>query len=361
MGRAFKSYDMTSRKADSPPDAKRLLEDSGPLLLPLDAPPGVPAFVPTAGLAGGHRQTAWAWMFPGKPVLARPTQRRLRLEDGDLIVLHDNSPDEWQRSDHVVLMMHGLCGSHQSGYMARLAARLTEVGVRTFRMDHRGCGAGAQLARNPYHAGRTEDLAAAIGMVERLCPGSPISVVGFSLSGNLLLKYLSEAPGRLPLSLFRAVAVCPPIDLHHCASALAQSQAGRRYDWYFTRRLISHVSHSPQWRDDLPLARVARPPRRLYEFDDLFTAPASGFRNADEYYAAASSKRGLAAIRVHTTILAAEDDPVVDADCFRDVQLPTNVTLCLTKRGGHLGFIGRRGVDPDQRWMDWRLMDWLLT
>lgn len=335
--------------------------DSAPFVLPLEQPPGIPAFQPARGLSSSHAQTLLGTLFSGSCSIAGTTARRVRLEDGDMIVLHDDCPNVWNRGDHVVLMLHGLCGSHQSGYMVRLTRRLNTLGVRTFRMDHRGCGAGLDLARKPYHAGRTEDLSTAVQTVERLCPGSPISLVGFSLSGNLLLKYLGQRPDRLPLSLFRAVAVCPPIDLQACTTRLQETTMGQRYDWYFTRKLVSQIADSPQWRDDVPLASSRRPPRRLYDFDDLYTAPASGFESADHYYEEASAVDVISRIRVHTTILASEDDPVVSPEPLKSVKLPPNLTLCLTKHGGHLGFIGRAGIDPDRRWMDWRLVDWLLT
>ena len=334
--------------------------DFRPSVLPDEALPGIPAFRPARGVSSPHLQTALATLFPGNIDIPGTMERRLRLDDGDLVVMHDDCPQGWQRGDHVVLMLHGLGGSHRSGYMVRLAARLHQRGVRAFRMDHRGCGAGSSLAKLPYHAGRVEDLAAAVKMVERLCPGSPISIAGFSLSGNLLLRYLGEFGADLPLSLFRAVAVCPPIDLHHCSSMLNASRIGQRYDLYFARRLLRQIANSTQWRDDVPLARVRRAPRRLYDFDELYTAPASGFESADHYYLQASSKPVIDQIRVHTTILMSQDDPVVSPKAFHGLQLPPNVTLCLTQHGGHLGFLGRKGVDPDRRWMDWRLMEWLL-
>ena len=335
--------------------------DSPGLALNGESLPAMPPFRPARGLRSPHAQTVWATLFPGLLPLTGTTERRLRLDDGDLVVLHDDCPQNWRRGDHVVLMLHGLGGSHRSGYMVRLAARLQDRGVRAFRMDHRGCGAGSSLARFPYHAGRTEDLAAAVNMVERLCPGSPISIAGFSLSGNLLLRYLGESLDSLPLSLFRAVAVCPPIDLQHCSSMLSSSRMGQRYDLYFARRLVRQLSNSTQWREDVPLARARRLPRRLYDFDELYTAPASGFESADHYYDQASSRPVISRIRVHTTILASTDDPVVSTQAFRGVELPPNVTMCLTRHGGHLGFVGRNGVDPDRRWMDWRLLEWLLN
>jgi len=306
-------------------------------------------------------QTLYATLRPLQRVIAGTVQRKLRFSDGDFAVLHDDRPDEWRRGDHVAVLLHGLAGCHSSGYMVRTAARLMARNVRVFRMDHRGCGAGRMLASNPYHAGRIQDLEAAIRMLERLCPGSPISIAGFSLSANLLLRYLGDDPPNLPLSLYRAVAVCPPIDLQHCVEKLSETRAGQRYDWYFARQLVTHIANTPQWRDDLPLALAQRPPRRLFDFDELYTAPASGFESAEHYYQTASARDHIRNIQVHTTVLVSEDDPLVSWSPWKNVRLPQNITLCVTQHGGHLGFVGRRGSDPDNRWMDWRVVDWLLN
>ncbi|MCH2200499.1 MAG: alpha/beta fold hydrolase [Fuerstiella sp.] len=321
---------------------------------------GVMPFVPASGLCGGHRQTLVGAFLTGSPVFHRTEQHRVRVSDDDFVVLHDDRPDDWICGHHVVLMLHGLSGCHGSGYMMRIAARLNCRGVRSFRMDHRGCGAGEGLAKHPYHAGRINDLHRAVAAIENLCPGSSISIVGFSLSGNLLLRYLGDRSLDLSPNLFRAVAVCPPIELKHCVEQLDNSRAGRCYNSYFTRRLISQVSRGPQWRDHLPLARARQPPRRLYDFDDLFTAPASGFESADDYYKFASAGPYLDTIISPITILASEDDPLVSPEPFYHLKLPPAVTLCLTKHGGHLGYIGRRRDDPDRHWMDWRVIEWLL-
>lgn len=344
-------------EADGP---KLTLVDPGSFELAGRRAPELIPFVPARGFSNGHAQTLLGTLLPLNVRLTGTTQRKLRLDDDDFIVLHDDRPMAWERGDHVVLLMHGLAGCHNSGYMVRTASKLHLRGVRTFRMDHRGCGAGSQLAKRPYHAGRTDDLDAAIRMIERLCPGSPISVAGYSISGNLLLRYLGEYGSDASLSLFRAVAVCPPIDLQQCIETLDRSRFGARYNYYFTRRLLDHVAAGPLWRDDLPLAAMARLPRRLYEFDDVFTAPASGYRSADHYYEQASAKNVIGDIRVHTTILASADDPLVCPAPLCETSLPTNVRMIVTNHGGHLGFIGRSGIDPDRRWMDWRVIEWLL-
>ena len=342
------------------PAANLALADSGPILLPMHKPVYMPPFVPARGLSNGHAQTVAGTYLPNSARLSGTTQRKLRLTDDDFLVLHDDRPTIWERGDHVVLLLHGLCGCHQSGYMVRTSSKLHHYGVRTFRMDHRGCGAGEGLAKSPYHAGRTEDLHSAIRMIERLCPGSPISIVGYSISGNLVLRYLGEFAGDTPLSLFRAVAVCPPVDLSHCVRSLSSSSLGLRYSWFFTRQLLSHIVNGPLWRHDVPLAKMQRLPRTLLDFDDAYTAPASGFESAEHYYQSPSALSVISDIRVHTSILAAADDPMVCAAPLRNAQLPPNVRLYLTKQGGHLGFIGRKGVDPDRRWMDWRVIEWLL-
>ena len=322
--------------------------------------PGTPPFIPAAGLANRHLQTLFASAIPGRIRFADTVQRTLRLSDGDYVVLHDDQPDGWKWGDPTALLLHGISGCHRSGYLMRIAAKLNARGIRSFRMDHRGCGAGHGLAEKPYHAGRIADLHGAIGLVESLCPSSDISVAGFSLSGNLLLRYLGDQTYIPSPSLFRAVAVCPPVDLQHCVRQLSATRTGQRYDWYFTRRLINQIACGPQWREDLPLAQTNHMPCRLYDFDELYTAPASGYQSADDYYFHASAKNVLRSIRVPTTILAAKDDPLVDYRPLLDVKLPLDITLCLTMHGGHLGFVGRRHVDPDRRWMDWRVIDWLL-
>ncbi|MCP4172040.1 MAG: alpha/beta fold hydrolase [Fuerstiella sp.] len=334
---------------------------STPDLLAGEPPSAIAPFEPAAGLSNGHLQTLFGAFRPARPSIAGTVQRKLCFPDGDFAVLHDDTPEKWSRGDQVVLLMHGLAGCHQSGYMARTAAKLLCRNVRVFRMDHRGCGAGEYLAENPYHAGRIRDLEAAIRMLERLCPSSLVSVAGFSLSGNLLLRYLGDDPAALPASLYRAVAICPPVDLKHCVEQLGTTRMGQRYDWYFARRLVDQLADKPQWREDVPLARAKRPPRRIIEFDELYTAPASGFDSAEHYYAEASARPFIGNISVSTAILAAEDDPMVCSDPLKQLQLPSNVELCLTQHGGHLGFMGRKGIDADQRWMDWRVVDWLLN
>ena len=243
--------------------------------------------------------------------------------------------------------------------MVRIAGKLNEAGVRTFRMDLRGCGAAAGLASRPYHAGRSDDVRAALTAIEEACPSSPVTLAGFSLSGNIVLKLLGEAPERVPANVAKAAAVSPPIDLGACVRSLV-GPLQRVYDRHFVRLLCWQVKSNRRLRPEVP-PLSSRRPRSIFEFDDLYTGPVCGFGSADNYYASSSARRLIEQIRVPTLILAAQDDPLVPIGCLHDLRPNNRVLLHVTDHGGHLGYIARPGIDRDLRWMEWRIVDWTLA
>lgn len=317
-------------------------------------------FIPHPLLTGGHLQTLAGFLWPQSRGL-RPesaVQHRVPLDDGDQLVLHDGCPGSWRPGDRTALLIHGLAGCHSSPYMRRIAHKLCERGVRTFRLDLRGCGAGAGLARLPYHSGRSADAAAAVEKIGALCPGSPTALVGFSLGGNITLKLLGESAGKLPAHLDRAVAVCPPVNLRACVDSLRFGLA-RWYDRHFVRLLMHDLACRRRLLPDAPALDRGVRPRGIREFDDAFTAPVSGFETAANYYKQCSAAQFVAQIEVPTLILAAADDPLIPAAIFADLAPTASVQICLTASGGHLGYIGRRNGDPDRHWMDWRIVEWV--
>ena len=301
---------------------------------------------------GGHLQTLAGLYLPA-PVV--PYQAELILVDvpgGDKIALHDDCPTGWRSSDQAALLLHGLAGCHGSGYMSRIAHRLNQQGVRTFRMDMRGTGAATGLARLPGHAGRTEDAAAAIEVIANHCPESPLTMIGFSMGGNITLSVLADASNAPIGNLQRGIAVCPPVDLSKCCRELRQGTS-RLYDRYLIHFLVQ------RWRatgGEIP----GKKPTSIYQFDDEITAPLSGFSDAEDYYAHASSGPRLKEITLPTRILAAEDDPVVAFAASKAAVLSPSVELFHTKTGGHLGYVTHRGVVPGGRWMDWLVTEWVL-
>jgi uncharacterized protein len=244
--------------------------------------------------------------------------------------------------------------------MTRAAAKLNAAGVRTFRMDMRGCGAGAGLCSRPYHAGRSDDAAAVLRFVEQLCPDASITLVGFSLSGNIVLKLVGETPEAVPANVVKVAAICPAIDLGRCVRSLV-GPFQRMYDRYFVRELCRQIRGNRLLNAELPVLNSPRRMKSMFDFDDFYTGPVCGFGSADNYYSASSARRHIAQIRRPTFILAAEDDPLVTIECFEGLRAPSNVLFHVTKHGGHLGYVGQRGIDRDSRWMDWRIVDWVMS
>lgn len=314
-------------------------------------------------------QTLRAFFFPGRAPPYQARQHVVQLPDADQVILHDDCPVGWQIGHRTALLIHGLAGSHASPYVVRIAGKLNDRGVRTFRMDLRGCGAGAMLARFPYHSGRSDDAAAALAAIAEICPGSPASAIGFSLGGNIVLKLLGEVAGNPPPgNLDSGVAVCPPIDLTACVRSLGRP-INRFYDRYFVDRLLADLRRRRQCVAGLMVAAeghersiLDRPlPRRLFDFDDRFTAPVSGFGSAENYYRLCSSASLISSIRLPTLIIAARNDPMIPVAAFEGISPTDSTRILIADSGGHLGFWSKRSNDPDRWWMDWRVVEWVTA
>jgi len=276
---------------------------------------------------------------------------------GDRVALEVSTPDGWRPDGPTALLVHGLCGSSRSPYLVRLARRLHRRGIRSVRMNLRGCGPGRGLAREPYHSGRSEDLHAVLTHLLAGAPGSGIAVAGFSLGGNIALKLAGELASEATASIACVVAVCPPVDLLASSRKLARSE-NRLYESLFVRDLRRDVLHRQRCFGD-PAPALGRR-MSLREFDDAYTAPRCGFADALDYYARASSAPLLPRIAVPTRILIAEDDPLIDAATLRDMPLPPHVHVEWSPHGGHLGFLGRPGGPGGFRWMDSLVLEWIL-
>lgn len=351
---------------------------------------GFPQFQPHPLVRGGHLQTVLGCYLPWRKFPYRAVQQRVALPDGDTIILHDDGVQRrdaalqreerrpslrdasaawqagkdagpgWQPGDPAVLLLHGLGGCHLSGYMQRCSAKLTARGYRVFRMDLRGCGAGVPLARHPLHAGRSEDAAAALAHVMEMCPDSPIHVVGFSMGANIVLKMAGEFGSLTPANLASVMAVAPPIDLLECSRNVQQPR-NRLYDRSFLYGLMRHVRRRLKAVPDALNRPLDPVPRRLFDFDNHFTAPLSGFVDAHDYYTRASSCQFLKHISVPTLILTAANDPIIPVAAFERASYAPLTQLVITPCGGHLGFIAKRGIDPDRRWLDWRVLEWIQS
>jgi predicted alpha/beta-fold hydrolase len=321
--------------------------------------PWPPAFEPLRRLSRGHQQTVAAYCAWTGPRAGWTRQHAVMLPDSDQVVLHDDSPAGWRPGHRVALLVPGLGGSQKTPYLVRTAAKLNRRGTRTFRMDQRGFGSAAKLSHWPHHAGRSEDVAAALRSIAEITDGSSASLVGFSLGGNIALKLAGLAPDLVPSNLTSVMAVNPPIDLAALIARL-EHPSNRFYHQYFIRSVLRPLvrRHKRAW------PAGARPPRfrTSHEFNERFLAPVCGFGTAQRYYELCSSAPVLSAIRLPTLVLTSRDDPLVPADSFERARLSRSTRLVMIDHGGHLGYLGTADPpDPDSRWMDWRVVDWVTA
>jgi predicted alpha/beta-fold hydrolase len=208
------------------------------------------------------------------------------------------------------------------------------------------------------HAGRSDDIRTAIFFLARLCPQAPLAAIGFSLGGAILLRALGQSHEDSSLPLSGAMAIAPPIDLMACSAAMRKIQ-NRLYDRAMARWLYRYVKQRRQENPAIAACDQGPRPRSIYDIDHRFTAPLGKFSSAEDYYSRCSAAPLLAKITAPTLILAAQDDPLVPFTIFEQAELSPSTTLLATEHGGHVGFFGRRGVDPDRWWLDWRIVEWV--
>ncbi len=308
-------------------------------------------FKPAWWLPGPHLQTIWPALFRKRPPL-KLARERVELPDGDFIDLAWTA----NHSGPCVLVLHGLEGSLQSHYAAGILHSLVEAGFRAVFMHFRGCsGEPNRLARG-YHSGDTGDLTRVLEHIRRKHAQPVSAAIGFSLGGNVLLKWLGEHKERSFLSA--AVAVSVPFRLGDAAERLELGWS-RLYRGHLLRRMRAAYRRKFTRRLS-PLSVNVNRLRSFYEFDDKITAPLHGFKNADDYYHRASSRRYLKDIHTRTLILHARDDPFMWPGTLpEDDELSGQTVLELSEKGGHVGFVSGRSPWRAHCWLDKRIIDFL--
>jgi predicted alpha/beta-fold hydrolase len=302
--------------------------------------------LPPPWAAGGHAQTVWGHILPSPRVRDKGQRYEIPLPDGDRLVgfLWTGS------SATVVYVFHGLAGSIDSTYMHRTSRVVQSLGHSVFMVNHRGCGEGAGLAKGPYHSGRAEDLSAAFAFGKKHFPPHRQLAIGFSMSGNALLLLLA---GRRGTSLPDAgVAVNAPIDLKS-TSVLLRTRFNRVYDLKFylqcRRDILAGLA------DQAVKAKIPKI-ATLGTLDNIYTAPAGGFINRDDYYTSCSTAQLLSDITTPTIVLTTLDDPFVDVSAYLAAKFHRNVHLHIEEFGGHMGYITRAKTPlGTKRWLDYAL------
>jgi len=300
-------------------------------------------------LPGGHLQSLRRKFGPG--VKVDQQGQRLRLDDGDFIDLAWVRPKgEISPGEPIVLIFHGLCGCSESLYVQALQNHLLTRGTTSVVMNFRGCSGEPNHKARSYHSGVTADAGEVFRKLREQFPDNPFHCAGYSLGGNVLLKWLAETGG--PAGLERAVSISVPFDLAQCSAALGRGLT-RFYGRYFLGRLQqdlaakkSKFGQNGNHAELVLLEELGslQGIASLWEFDDRVTAPLHGFADAADYYARCSSLPLLREIRTPTLLIQSADDPLVPTASLPDpARLPDNVRLELTGSGGHVGFFSARG------------------
>lgn len=314
-------------------------------------------FEPFPFFSDPHHQTIISSFFS---VLFEPfsEQKTIHLPDGDKLSLEITTPRGWKPENLTVVMVHGLGGSHQSPYLVRLTKRLEAEGIRAVRINMRGCGSGKGMARKMYHGGRSEDIFQALLQLKTETPHSSFLLIGFSLGGNIVLKLSGELSELAKEFLVGVIAVSPPVDLYSSVVMIGHPD-NAMYEKYFIGLMRADVHYRHKKFRDLP--RIKLPKKlKFYEFDQIYTAPHYGFHDARDYYDKCSALKFIPDIALPCKILFAQDDPIVSPASLDQLNLPRNVDVFKTKRGGHMGYLAHPGGGKGLYWLDSLLLGWIL-
>lgn len=276
-----------------------------------------------------HIETIYPAIVRRVPFIA-PSYQRIPTPDSDFLDL------EWyeHQSKKLVIISHGLEGNSQRAYVRGMARAFVSHGFDALTWNYRGCG--NEMNRQPrfYHSGATDDLDGVVQHAIRQQQYEFICLVGFSLGGNLTLKYLGE-PYASKSSIHKAVAISVPLDLDSSCTALS-TVANKMYVNRFLRSLKKKVSTKAQIMS-LPIETNLTKINTLRQFDDVVTAPLHGFRDASDYYAKNSSINFLSDIKSPTLIINALNDPFLSPACYPKSNNP-NIKTLWPRHGGHVGF-----------------------
>lgn len=299
--------------------------------------------MPPWWLRNGHANTVYSFLRPrGVAGVPEAHSDWIAAERETELLLRSH----WQpQAAPALLLVHGLEGSSEAGYMLTTAAKALERGLHVVRMNVRGCGESETRCGTLYNSGMSDDVARAVEWVRTRSNVNGVALGGFSMGGNLVLKYLGEQGASAPIAT--ATAVSPCLDLAACADALHR-KVNYFYEQRFLRslkqRLLRRAAREP---GRYPVERLARL-GSVRAFDDVITAPFTGYRDAEDYYERASAARVLEEIRVPTLVLNAEDDPFIVITAQSRAKMAANpaIHFAPTRHGGHCGFINaRRGAE----------------
>ena len=315
----------------------------------------------TPRFTGGHKQTLYAWARPRQfPNLPAPSERFFDVAAEARVLAHCHFQHDPSlpavasaKAGPTLILLHGLEGSSMAHYMRGIAEKAWAAGWNVVRLNQRNCGGTERLSRGLYHSGLTHDVQFVMRELLQRDRVPAVAVAGYSLGGNLALKLAGELGDAAPAQLVGVCAVSPTMDLAACVAALERT-SNIAYEWNFVRNLKGRMRRKAA---AVPGLFSLEPLKRIWtvrQFDEAYTAPHHGFRDADDYYYRASAMRVIDRIRVPALILTSEDDPFVPVATFREPAVTSNpnITVVVTPHGGHCAYVEQAQNGYDGYWAE---------
>ena len=318
-------------------------------------------YTPAWWVPGAHLQTLWGKLVRRAPGVVTRVER-WATPDGDEVELRRLDAPAGSGAVPRLLLLHGLEGTIASVYLLGALAEARARGWAADVLIFRTCNGEMNRARRLYHSGETSDLDFVVRRLIEANPAQPLVAAGFSLGGNVLLKWLGEQGTGAPPQVGGAATVSVPYDLERGSRHIERGFA-RVYGRHFMRTLRSKARAKLRAYPDLFDSAALDRARTLFDFDDAVTAPVHGFQDARDYYSRASSINFLARIRRPTLLLSAQDDPFLPREVLDDVAARARGNACLHlefhRRGGHVGFVSGRNPFRPWYYAEWRVVDFL--
>ncbi len=334
-------------------------------------PADPPQFHPRPGLRNGHLQTLFGNFLPRRSSLPPPAPQLVEVSPphGSQIASQILCECHWQplperAARPTAIILHGLEGSSRSQYVIGNADKLWRAGCNVVRMNMRNCGGTERLTPTLYHSGLSCDVGQVLRYFVNTQGLQSVSLIGYSMGGNLVLKLAGELGAAPPRELRSVIGVSPAIDLAVSADALHE-RPNRLYERKFLSALLKRFRRKAMLFPHAFDPTIAFHVTSLREFDDRITALYSGFRSADDYYYRAASARVLDRITVPTLLLHACDDPFIRLTPETRTVIAANpaIELIETEHGGHCAFLAApdRGNGNDGYWAEHTALRFMLA
>ncbi len=310
-----------------------------------------------------HLQTLYPTLFRPKTILNR-TRERFNTPDGDFLDCdwYNKNSDA---SKPLLIVMHGLSGSSSSNYVLGIQKAISHFGWRSVALNFRGCSGEQNLKARAYHSGDTGDIEFIYQTLKEREPNTDIYVIGFSLGGNVLLKWLGEQGEKS--SVKGAVAVSVPMLLNVCASKLDKGFS-KVYRSYLMNPLKQFVLKKYKFLLDINTSEAQKikqlgdlkDVKSFWQYDNQVVATLHGYKSAEDYYQQSSSRQFIQHIKTPTLIIHSVDDPFMTQQVLpSETELPNSVALEKTHGGGHVGFVSGSNPFKPRFWLEQRICEFL--